>query len=77
MAIAVDTFDLSLRSTETGQYLTANIYYVDGEGIRYELVAFTRAVERGRLASSIERSITLGISEVMEYFDQKKDMVFI
>lgn len=30
MAIEVDTFDLSLRSTVTGQRLTANIYFVDG-----------------------------------------------
>ena len=38
MAIAVDTFDLSLRSTETGQRLTANIYYVDGvtDAVVYE-----------------------------------------
>ena len=30
MAIAVDTFDLSLRSTDTGRRLTANVYFVDG-----------------------------------------------
>ena len=52
-------------------------YQLEGEGIRYELVAFTRAVERGRLISSIDRSITLGISEVMEDFDRQNNMVFI
>ena len=30
MAIEVDTFALSLRSTDTGRRLTANIYFVDG-----------------------------------------------
>ena len=30
MAITVDTFDLSLRSPETGRHLTANVYFVDG-----------------------------------------------
>ncbi|MBO7654653.1 MAG: hypothetical protein J6U40_06995 [Kiritimatiellae bacterium] len=30
MAIEVDTIDLSLCSPDTGRYLTANIYYVDG-----------------------------------------------
>ena len=30
MAIEVDTIDLSLRNTETGERLTANVYYVDG-----------------------------------------------
>jgi hypothetical protein len=30
MSFQVDTIDLSLVSAETGEYLTANIYYVDG-----------------------------------------------
>lgn len=30
MAFEVDTIDLSLRSSESGKYLTANVYYVDG-----------------------------------------------
>lgn len=30
MAIEVDSFDLSLRSAETGRHLTANVYFVDG-----------------------------------------------
>ena len=30
MAIGIDTFDLSLASPETGRYLTANVYTVDG-----------------------------------------------
>ena len=32
-------------------------YQLDGEGIRYELVAFARAVERGKLIPDIDRSI--------------------
>ena len=30
MSIIVDTIDLSLTSPDTGEYLTANVYYVDG-----------------------------------------------
>ena len=30
MSFQVDTIDLSLASPETGEYLTANIYYLDG-----------------------------------------------
>lgn len=30
MAIDAATFDLSMKSPETGTYLTANVYYVDG-----------------------------------------------
>ncbi len=30
MSIQIDTIDLSLASPETGQYLTANVYFVDG-----------------------------------------------
>lgn len=52
-------------------------YQLEGEGIRYELVAFKRAVERGRPVGNIDRNVTLAISEVMGCFDQKKDMVFI
>ena len=30
MAIGIDTFDLSMTSPDTGRYLTANFYTVDG-----------------------------------------------
>lgn len=47
-------------------------YQLDGEGIRYELVAFTRAVERGRALSNISTETTYKIVEVMETFEKKK-----
>ena len=67
MAIAVDTFDLSLRSTETGQYLTANIYYVDGVT---DARGLPRALSIGELvmALCLDRAAKLeaGIIALME-----------
>ena len=67
MAIAVDTFDLSLRSTETGQRLTANIYYVDGVT---DASGLPRALSIGELvmALCLDRAAKLeaGIIALME-----------
>lgn len=43
-------------------------YQLDGEGIRYELVAFVRAIERGRSMSNIDQEVSCGISEMMEHY---------
>ena len=52
-------------------------YQLDGEGIRYELVAFTRAIERGRLISDIGGNVTLAISSVMEDFAARRNMTLL
>lgn len=52
-------------------------YQLDGEGIRYELVAFVRAIERGRFDPEISRDVTLKISETMEKFEKRENMVLI
>ncbi len=52
-------------------------YQLDGEGIRYELVAFARAIERRKSASEIDTGITLGISDIMEKFEKKENLVII
>lgn len=42
-------------------------YQLDGEGIRYELVAFARATEKGRdVAANIDHEVTEHIAGVME-----------
>ena len=46
-------------------------YQLDGEGIRYEIVAFAKAVESGRKNFYIDRNTSLGICEVMEKFYNK------
>lgn len=52
-------------------------YQLDGEGIRYELVAFTRAIERGRLISNIETNVTYQISKIMEDFEYRRNLTII
>lgn len=50
-------------------------YQLDGEGIRYELVAFLRAIQTGKNTSYINRDISDAICKVIEDFYSKKDMV--
>ncbi len=43
-------------------------YQLDGEGIRYEILAFLRMVESGKNAPGIGKSLSLAISYIMEAF---------
>ena len=52
-------------------------YQLDGEGIRYELVAFARAISRGKLIPDIDRSVTLKITDIMENFEKRENMTLI
>lgn len=52
-------------------------YQLDGEGIRYELVAFTRAIERGHAISNIDQNVSLAISDVMCAYENKRNFVEI
>lgn len=52
-------------------------YQLDGEGIRYELVAFTRAIERGRAISNIDQNVSFAISDIMCAYENKKNFVEI
>lgn len=45
-------------------------YQLDGEGIRYEIVAFVKAVVSSKDMSYIDREVTEAISGVMEKFEQ-------
>ncbi|MCI6733429.1 MAG: adenylyltransferase/cytidyltransferase family protein [Lachnospiraceae bacterium] len=51
-------------------------YQLDGEGIRYELVAFARAAEKGKdVTANIGNDITRAIVGVMEDFIRKQKVV--
>ena len=43
-------------------------YQLDGEGIRYELVAFTRSIENGREMGNISAEVTSTISQFMDSY---------
>lgn len=47
-------------------------YQLDGEGIRYELVAFIKSIELNKTGSYIDINISKEISSVMEAFDNNK-----
>ena len=66
-----DYFEVRCENqTENKRYF----YQLDGEGIRYELVTFTRAIENGRFVPDISRDITIEISEIMEKFESKVNL---
>lgn len=52
-------------------------YQLDGEGIRYELVAFAKAITSGKNHSYIDQDISETICRVIEDFYNRKDLVEI
>jgi choline-phosphate cytidylyltransferase len=49
-------------------------YQLDGEGIRYEIVAFLNQINRGYSSGNISRSTTAGISRIMHSFRSREDL---
>lgn len=47
-----------------------HFYQLDGEGIRYELVAFVKSVEKRRASAYIENEVTAAISKIMEDYER-------
>lgn len=52
-------------------------YQLDGEGIRYELVAFVRAIESGKVISNISYNTSLGITKLFDDFSNNVDKIII
>lgn len=52
-------------------------YQLDGEGIRYELVAFMKAIESGKLFGEVSKKVSLAITSQLEQFEKKKDLIII
>ncbi len=52
-------------------------YQLDGEGIRYELVSFSKSIRALKSAEIIDKSVTLAIASVMEDFMNSKDLILI
>lgn len=48
-----------------------------GEGIRYELVAFVRAIDNGRMARYIEEYVSEAISSIVSDFHNGIDVIAI
>lgn len=48
-------------------------YQLDGEGIRYELVAFIKAIKSGRNLSYVDENVSNGICKIIGHFYLRKD----
>ena len=66
-----DYFELRYEnSTENRRYF----YQLDGEGIRYEIVAFANQINRGYNPGYLSDDILVAISKVMEDYNEGKDL---
>lgn len=52
-------------------------YQLDGEGIRYELVAFAKAIEKKNLPSLISKKTSLGIVSICEAFTNHRNEIIV
>ena len=66
-----DYFEIRYENPENNKRY---FYQLDGEGIRYEIVAFVKSIETGKEGSYIDKNISLKISEIIEDFYSKTDM---
>lgn len=69
-----DYFELRYENqSENRRYF----YQLEGEGIRYELVAFARAIETGKAIPNIKLETTKKISETMRKYIQRENCTVI
>lgn len=64
-----DYFELRFENQENNKKY---FYQLDGEGIRYELVAFTKAIELSKNSEYIDSDVTKAICKIMEDFNNKQ-----
>ena len=69
-----DYFEVRYENSEENKRY---FYQLDGEGIRYELVAFLKAIESGKDRSYISRDISDAICKVIEDFYNRTDFIEI
>lgn len=69
-----DYFEVRYENPENNR---RHFYQLDGEGIRYQIVAFTKAVETGKNISYISKDVSMAFSTVIEDFYKGKDLNII
>ena len=60
-----DYFEVRYENSENNKRY---FYQLDGEGIRYEIVAFVKAIQKGADNSYIDQSVSCSIAQIMERF---------
>lgn len=69
-----DYFEIRYEnSSENKRYF----YQLEGEGIRNELVSFSKSIEEKRIISQIQEKTTIAICKVIEDFINKNDIIII
>lgn len=66
-----DYFEIRYENPANNQ---RHFYQLDGEGIRYELVAFLRSIENQKNTSYISQKTSEAIANVVEKFNKKDEM---
>lgn len=69
-----DYFEIRYENPEQNKRY---FYQLDGEGIRYEIVAFIKSIETGKSNSYIDEQVTEAISGIVESFYSSTDVVKI
>ena len=69
-----DYFEVRYENQEENKRF---FYQLDGEGIRYEIVAFAKSIEAKRSISHILESVSEEISSIIEDYNDRKDLVEI
>ena len=69
-----DYFEIRFENLEENKRF---FYQLDGEGIRYEIVAFAKAVESGKNISYVSEKISKAITAVVEDFNDRKNLIEI
>ncbi|WNZ02045.1 Gfo/Idh/MocA family oxidoreductase [Helcococcus ovis] len=69
-----DYFELRYEKIEENKRY---FYQLDGEGIRYALVAFVKSIESGRVLSKITPDVSKGIIKCMEEFSDSRNVIKI
>ena len=62
-----DYFELRFENSDDNKKY---FYQLDGEGIRYELVAFAKAIELNKNNSYVDFAISQAICKIMEEFEK-------
>lgn len=69
-----DYFEIRFEDPENNKRF---FYQLDGEGIRYEIVAFAKAIESGKNTAYVSRIISETISGVIEDFNNRTNLTEI
>lgn len=67
----MDYFEVRYENLEDNKRY---FYQLNGEGIRYELVAFLKSIQYGHLNERIDKNISKAIVSLIEDFNNKKDL---